>query len=96
MKIPDFLIRFFGERVASKLNLQEGLPMPTKPWYESKVIWSDICTIALSILGIVDKYATHGTISGSPYYSMALTFLGALGIYGRSTATTIIAPTKTP
>ncbi len=70
--------------------------MPTKPWYESKTVWSDICTIALGILGVVDKYVSHGTITGSPYYSMALTLLGGLGIYGRSTLTTTIAPDKTP
>lgn len=59
----------------------------TKPWYTSKTIWSDISTILLAILGLVDKYFTHGVITSSPFYSMALTFLGAMGIYTRSTAT---------
>ncbi len=65
--------------------------MPSKPWYQSKTIWSDIATIVLAILGLVDKYATHGVITASPFYSMALTFLGAMGIYTRSTATTTIS-----
>lgn len=65
--------------------------MPTKPWYQSKTIWSDIATIILAVVGFVDKYYTHGVIVASPFYSMALTFLGAMGIYSRSTSTTTIS-----
>lgn len=89
MWIPDFVVKMFGRTAAAKLNLQEG-NMPTKPWYTSKTIWSDIVTVLLSILGLVDKYVTGGHIVSSPFYSMALTFLGAMGIYSRSTATTTI------
>lgn len=64
--------------------------MPTKPWYTSKTIWSDIVTVGLAGLGIADKYVTHGQITGSPFYGMALTFLGAMGIYGRVNADTKI------
>lgn len=64
--------------------------MPTIPWYKSKTIWSDVFTILLAILGLVDKYVTHGVIMASPFYSMALTFAGAMGIYGRTTATATI------
>lgn len=67
--------------------------MPTTPWYKSKTILSDIVTILLAIVGFVDKTWFHGIILASPFYSMALTFLGALGIYGRVTATTVIGPT---
>lgn len=65
--------------------------MPSKPWYQSKTIWSDIVTILLALLGFADKYFTHGVIVSSPFYAMALTFLGAMGIYSRSTATTTIS-----
>ena len=64
--------------------------MPTKPWYQSKTVWSDIVTILMAILGFVDKTWTGGHIVASPFYSMALTFLGAMGIYGRANATTTI------
>lgn len=90
MWIPDFAIKMFGRNVASKLNLQEGT-MPSKPWYTSKTIWSDVVTILLAILGFVDKTWTGGHIVSSPFYSMALTFLGAMGLYGRATATTTIS-----
>lgn len=89
MWIPDFVVKMFGRNVAAKLNLQEGA-MPTKPWYQSKTIWSDVVTILLAILGFVDKTWTGGHIVSSPFYSMALTFLGAMGIYTRANATTIL------
>lgn len=87
----NFFASIAGKFVSSKLKLQEGPPMPSKPWYESKTIWSDVVTVLLSILGLVDKYVTGGHIVSSPFYSMALTFLGAMGIYGRTTATTTVS-----
>jgi hypothetical protein len=80
-----------GKYLASKLNLQEGAPMPSKPWYRSLTIWSDVFTILLAAVGFVDKYWTHGLIAASPFYAMALTIAGSLGIYGRTTATTTIS-----
>ena len=90
MWIPDFIVKMLGRSAAKQLNLQEGT-MLTKPWYQSKTVWSDIITILMAILGFVDKNWTGGHITGSPFYSMALTFLGAMGIYSRSTATTTIS-----
>ena len=89
MWIPDFIIKMMGKEAGK--SLQEGAPMPTKPWYTSKTVWSDIVTILMAILGFVDKTWTGGHIVSSPFYSMALTFLGAMGIYGRTTATTTIS-----
>jgi len=91
MWIPDFVLKMIGRNVAGKLNLTEGTPMPSKPWYTSKTLWSDVVTILLAILGLVDKYVTGGHITASPFYSMALTFLGAMGIYGRTNATTTLS-----
>ena len=62
--------------------------MPTKEWYKSKTIWSDIITIVIAIVGVIDKNWTGGHIVASPLYGMAITFLGALGIYGRATSNT--------
>lgn len=86
----NFLAKIAGKFAANKLNLQEGAPMPTKPWYSSKTVWSDVVTILLAILGFVDKTWTGGHIVSSPFYSMALSFLGAMGIYGRVSADTKI------
>lgn len=80
-----------GHEAAKKLNLQEGLLMPTKPWYQSKTIWSDVATVIVAIVGLVDKYATHGVITASPAYSTVVALLGAMGIYGRATTTSTIS-----
>lgn len=64
--------------------------MGTKPWYTSKTIWSDVATVIMGALPLVDKqFGTH--ITTSPFFATALGLLGALGLYGRSTATTTIS-----
>lgn len=85
----NWIAMLAGKYAAGKLKLQEG-SMPMTPWYKSKTIWSDVVTILLAVLCFVDKNWTGGHIVTSPYYGLGLTFLGALGIYGRATATTII------
>ncbi len=66
--------------------------MQTKPWWQSKTIWSDVATVIMGMMPLIDKqFGTH--IASSPLYSSALAFLGAFGIYGRTTATTTIGGT---
>lgn len=65
--------------------------MPTKPWYQSKTLWSDIATVTLAVVGLIDKYATGGHITASPIYGTIMALLGAAGIVGRSTATTTLS-----
>jgi hypothetical protein len=86
----NFFAKMAGKYLAGKLNLQENENMGTKPWYQSKTLWSDIATIAVSIVGLVDAHFTGGKIASSPYYQGILAVLGGVGIYGRSTATTKI------
>lgn len=62
----------------------------TKSLLESKTVWSDILTIVVAILPLVDQY-WGANVVGSPLYTAVLAFLGSLGIYGRITATTRIA-----
>lgn len=64
--------------------------METKKWYMSKTIWSDIATIAVSIVGLVDVHFTGGKIATNPFYQTALGLLGGAGIYSRVNATTKI------
>lgn len=90
MWVPEFVIRMIGRSIAQKANLQEGGLMPTKSWYLSKTVWSDVVTILLGAVGFVDKYWMAGHIATSPFYAMALTLLGAMGLYGRVTAATTI------
>lgn len=78
-----------GKWMAKKVDLQEGT-METKTWYKSKTIWSDIATVAVSIVGLVDVHFTGGKIATNPIYQTILAILGGMGIYTRSTATTKI------
>lgn len=87
----NFMAKMAGKYVAGKLNLQGDDKMnETKPWYQSKTIWSDVATIAVSIVGFVDVHFTGGKIAGTPYYQGILALLGGMGIYTRSTATSKI------
>lgn len=61
--------------------------METKPWYTSKTIWTDVATVAVSIVGLVDVHFTGGKIATNPFYQTVLAILGGMGIYSRSTAT---------
>lgn len=88
MTLPDFVIRFIGRRVANKLKLGENMD-GSKPWYKSATIWSDVCTVLISIVALVDKdFGTHITVNH--YYQIAMTLLGAMGLYGRATADTTL------
>lgn len=89
MKIPGFLLKFIGRQVAKKLDLQEG-KVESKKIYKSKTFWSDVMTIIVAIVGFADSYFASGQIATNPAYQGVLTVLGALGIYGRKTATTHI------
>lgn len=86
--IPQFFAKMFGKYAANKLNLKDDNPMnESKPWYQSKTIWSDVATIVVAIVGFVDVHFAHGSITSSPAYSVAMTVLGAMGIVTRTTAT---------
>ena len=92
MFADNLVAKIAGKYVSARLALLEDSQMESKPWYKSKTMWSDIATIALAVVGFVDKYKYSGAISASPWYSTALTFLGGIGLYGRATAdTTIVA-----
>lgn len=89
MKIPDFILRFAGKQVAKQLDLKEG-PVGIKKWYQSKVIWSDIVTAIVGIVGLVDTHFTGGKIATNPAYGTILIILSGIGVYGRKTANTQI------
>lgn len=64
--------------------------MPTKPLVQSKTFWSDVVTLIVGALTLVDHYAgTH--ILSSSWAGTILGLAGAFGIYGRATADTQIS-----
>lgn len=86
--LDSLLAKLAGKYFGNKIELLEDSKMDgSKKWYQSKTLWSDVATIGVAVVGFVDKYKFNGAISTSPFYSMALTFLGGFGIYSRANAT---------
>lgn len=86
MKIPDWILRFAGRKVADKLDLQEADKMDaTKKWWMSKTV------IAGILAGVIGIYNTVAPVKGLPAIpEWVFTFLGAMGVYGRVTTDTKI------
>lgn len=81
MKIPDFILKFFGRKIANKLNLQEGPMDSTKKWYQSRNIWTGIVTAAMG------AYVTLVPVFHLPAVpEWVFTILGAVGVYTRVVA----------
>ena len=85
MWVPDFILKIIGHKVADKLDLQEDSKMETKPWYQSKSIWT---SVVVALIGI---YGSLQTAKGwPPIPEWVFTILGAIGIYSRTVAETKI------
>ena len=63
--------------------------MDTKKWYQSKAIWAGIVT---ALIGAAEGTAQSFGVDLHSFwwFSIVLTILGGIGIYGRATATTKI------
>jgi hypothetical protein len=89
LKIPDFLLRWIGRTAADKIGLQEGKMDGTKKWWTSKGMWTGVVTCLLGIYGLVSVTIMpaigHAPLPEIPAW--VLTFLGAMGLYSRGTAT---------
>lgn len=83
MWIPDWILRIAGRKIADKIGLEEKMDS-TKPWYQSKTIWTSIVS---GIVGIYITLQTGGQVHLPPIPGWVLTILGAIGVYTRSTAT---------
>ena len=84
--LNDLIAKLAAKKVAKILKLEDGPMEDGKKWYKSKTIWSDIVTGLLGVYGILTPIlATHG-INLPEIPPVLFTLLGALGIYGRSSA----------
>ena len=61
----------------------------TKSWWQSKTVWAAIITALIGAADVILKQFGVD-INSLPYVGAVLAILGALGIYGRVTATTTI------
>lgn len=64
-----------------------GKFVENKQWYKSKTIWSMIVSILVAILELIDTVSGMNLLS-TEIVTTVLTLAGALGIYGRTSATT--------
>lgn len=76
-----------GKKIVSKLNLYEGVAMPTKPWYQSKAVWSAVLMTVVGAIQPVSAALGHPIVV--PQWIIDV--LAGLGIYGLRTATAPIA-----
>jgi hypothetical protein len=85
MGVKTWLIKFASKQLGKKLK--EG-PMDSKKWYLSKTMWSNIVIV---LIGTYELIKTHMVPGLPPIPPILLTILGAIGIYGRATATQAIS-----
>lgn len=84
MWVTDFVIRLLGREISGKLNLQEGT-LDTKPWFQSKTIWTAV------VAGLLGLYGAISSVHPLPLIpSWIYTLLSAVGLYGLRTADTKI------
>lgn len=80
----NLLAKIAGKWIAKKADLQEG-PMETKPWYQSKTLWTAM------VGGLIGVYGAIGSFHPlPPIPNWVYTLLGSLGLYGLRTADTKI------
>lgn len=63
--------------------------MDNKKWYTSKTIWAGIITAVVGAAQAICLQFGFDLLA-NPIAGVILTLLGALGVYGRATATTTL------
>jgi uncharacterized membrane protein len=64
--------------------------MDNKKWYLSKTVWAGIITALVGAAQAIGLQFGFDLLA-NPIAGIVLTILGALGVYGRTTASTVIA-----
>lgn len=65
------------------IHEKEFIMENSKPWYKSKTVWSGIVAI-----GVAAYNAASANFGVPPIPEFVFMMLGALGVYGRTTAST--------
>lgn len=86
MWIPDFVLKLAGKKIAKTLNLQEK-PVDNKKWYQSKTVWGGVVTV---LSGAYELVRANLAPQLPPIPAWLFTILGAIGVYGRVTASSTI------
>ena len=82
MKIPNFIGRMIGTRIAKKLDLGETTMDEKKPWYKSKTILTGVVTV---LVAAYNTAHVQFNLPAIPEFVFAI--LGAIGVYSRTVAT---------
>lgn len=84
-KLPAWVYTYAGKKIG---KIMEDKMEDSKKWYLSKTVISDILTALIGAYMMVA--AAQPALGLPPIPAWVLTFLGAIGIYGRVTATTTV------
>ena len=85
--LKNLVAKIVAKKVAKNLDLQEGKMEDGKKWWQSKTIWSDVLTTLVGVWGVAAPVLADHGVNLPPIPPVLLTFLGAMGIYGRKVAT---------
>lgn len=86
----NLLAKMAGKWVAKKVDLQEGT-METKAWYKSKGIWTGV------VAGLIGGYnGMAPSMKWPPIPDFVFVLLGAMGVYARATAESILGAKDSP
>ena len=84
--IKNLAAKLIAKKIAKNLDLQEGKMEDGKKWWKSETIWSDVLTVVVSLWGVMTPILADHGINLPAIPPLLLTFLGAMGIHGRVTA----------
>ena len=87
--IQNLVAKIAAKKIEKKLNLTEG-PVETKKWWTSKTMWAGVVTALLGLYELAKPLAEQFGHPLPQIPGVVFTFLGALGVYGRATATKTI------
>jgi hypothetical protein len=90
--MPNWMAKIAGWFASKEIKLEDGKMDSTKSWFKSKGVWTAVVTIVIGLYSLVSATLMpaigHAPLPAIPEW--VFTFLGALGLYSRVTATKTI------
>ena len=78
-KLPSFVYRFIGRRLADKIHLEDT--MDTKRWYASKTLWTAVVAAILGAIQPISGALGHPIVIPNWVYEI----LAGFGLYSLRT-----------
>lgn len=86
-KLPNWIYRIAGKKIAQKINIQEGNAMDTKKWFQSKAVWTAILGVLLGAVQPISSAFGHPIVVPA----WVLEVLAGMGVYSLRTGDKPIA-----